>query len=145
MSSEGQQGPDAYAPFVVRPNEQAIICGQAVNLWALIYLSKAPELQPFQPFVSKDLDVLGNEESFAKLRSLGKWSAAALFKPKPGHPNPEVVGALRAVRPDGSEINVEIRRTVYGLAASELIYAPLARVVTGVISTSVNSAVIESI
>lgn len=120
MSSDGQQGPAAYAPFVVRPHEQAIICGQAVNLWALIYSAKAPELQPFEPFVSKDLDVLGNEESYANLRSLGIWSSCVLFKPKPGQPPLEVVGALRAMRPDGTEINVEIRRTVYGLKPAEL-------------------------
>ena len=38
---------------------QLVVGGQAVNLWAERYQDREPELAKYQPFTSKDLDLIG--------------------------------------------------------------------------------------
>jgi hypothetical protein len=121
MSGDAPQPPEAYRDYVTREHEELIICGQAVNLWAGHYLDSAsPELAPLHPFVSKDVDILGDEATYARMKSIGTWQVAMQIKAKNAGPLLDVVGALTAVRADGTKLAVEIRRSVHGLSGSDL-------------------------
>lgn len=49
-------------------DEQAVLVGgQAVNLWALVFLNDEPELKKCRPFTSKDCDVVASTEWTRKI------------------------------------------------------------------------------
>ena len=48
-----QHSPAAFAAVLTDPSHPLIVGGQAVNLWAEIYVSAEPELHTFEPFTSK--------------------------------------------------------------------------------------------
>jgi hypothetical protein len=114
------KAPSAFREFI--GSNRAVVCGQAVNLWALFFLGRGQyvsELRPLEPFVSHDIDLLGDEETFAELKKFGKWTLAIPVKPKEGQ-RIDLVGILQAIQPDGSTILVEIRRHVRGLNDDDL-------------------------
>jgi hypothetical protein len=44
-----------------------LIGGQAVNYWAERYLPVEPELKPFQPFTSEDIDFKGSRDDVQRI------------------------------------------------------------------------------
>ncbi len=92
-----------------------IIGGQAVNYWAETYLPKESGLEKFIPFVSKDIDFLGNRADVLKAaRQLG---GAARF------PHKKLMTAFAggvALTILGFETNVEFLRSVPGVSVAEI-------------------------
>lgn len=58
---------------ILENDERAfIVGGQAINLWAEYFSSRADELHAYRPFTSKDIDYFGQRDVAAKLaRGLG--------------------------------------------------------------------------
>src|SRR5271168_1561867 len=57
----------AIASVLNLGDEAFIVGGQASNLWAERYATRAPELWDYGPFTSKDIDYYGHKEVAQKL------------------------------------------------------------------------------
>ena len=91
-----------------------VVGGQAVNLWAINYLSPAI---PRANLVSKDLDVVVSQESMARLKQVPGW----VFQPRESKNWMDSrLGALRSTSPDGRPLLVEILHSVHGLDKADL-------------------------
>lgn len=90
-----------------------LVGGQAVNLWALYYKDRTSDLAPF---VSRDADVLGDQETLAELgRAIG---VSPTFFPM--HPPSNEIGFVLAKDPTGLPLLVEVLRYVNGVRNEEL-------------------------
>lgn len=108
--------PDEFRRVLEHPVAPIVIGGQAVNIWALYYLKKRPQLNEFAPFLSKDCDIFvpkGGEEEIA--RDSG-WH---LVRAKGGKASP-VRAFLKSKDAVGNSLLVEVLWTVYGMESDDL-------------------------
>jgi hypothetical protein len=105
--------PEDYARLLATKEPVLLVGGQAVNLWALYYQSHTAELAPF---VSRDVDVLGDRET---LKALGQIAGA---KPQffPVKPPTNEVGVVIAKDSQGLPLLIEVLRYVHGVSNEEL-------------------------
>ncbi len=105
--------PEDFAPLLATKDPVLLVGGQAVNLWALYYEARTAELAPF---VSRDVDVLGDRET---LESLGKLAGT---KPQifPIRPPTNEVGVVIAKDATGQPLLIEVLRYVHGVSNEEL-------------------------
>ncbi|MEX2381053.1 MAG: hypothetical protein WD490_01605 [Opitutales bacterium] len=107
------QGPEAIASFLRTTNPLLLVGGQAVNLWALHYRERVADLAPF---VSRDVDVLGDRAVLEEIA----WSAGEkpqYFSLKP--PSNEV-GVVVAKGRNNEPLLIEVLRYVHGVSNEEL-------------------------
>ena len=92
-----------------------IVGGHSVNLWAMYFLSGGvDELADYQPFTSKDLDLVG---TLGLLDRLHARFRGTLSRSEPRSP---VLGRLVLTSPSGSDLSIEVLHTVKGLDFKEL-------------------------
>ena len=105
--------PGDFAPLLATKEPVLLVGGQAVNLWALYYEARTAELAPF---VSRDVDVLGDRETLA---ALGKLAGT---KPQifPIRPPTNEVGVVIAKDAAGQPLLIEVLRYVHGVSNEEL-------------------------
>ncbi|MEI6862575.1 MAG: hypothetical protein WCL04_10035, partial [Verrucomicrobiota bacterium] len=105
--------PADFAPVLATEKPLLLVGGQAVNLWALYYREHTAELAPF---VSHDVDVLGDRET---LEMLGKLAGV---KPQffPLRPPSNEVGVVIAKDTAGQPMLIEVLRYVHGVGDKEL-------------------------
>jgi hypothetical protein len=112
--SDGEpRPPEDFAPLLATKEPVLLVGGQAVNVWALYYESRTADLAPF---VSRDVDVLGDR---ATLEALGKLAGA---KPQffPMKPPSNEVGVVIAKDQKGLPMLIEVLRYVHGVSNEEL-------------------------
>jgi len=116
-SEAAPRPPDDFARLLATKEPVLLVGGQAVNLWALYYEARTAELAPF---VSRDVDVLGDRETLEELAKL------AGTKPQifPMRPPTNEVGVVIARDGEGEPLLVEVLRYVHGVSNEEL-RAPL--------------------
>ena len=90
-----------------------LVAGQAVNLWALYYEERTRDLAPF---VSRDVDVLGDRATLTRLAKAA--GVRAQFFPL--RPTTNEVGVVIATGGDGQPLLVEVLRCVHGVSNDEL-------------------------
>jgi hypothetical protein len=93
-----------------------LVGGQAVNLWAEVFLQNSPELERLQPFLSRDCDLFGNQDLLVRLARDTHWKAAF----SPGGQASPVVGYLVHTAADGRNLLAEVLHSVKGLAPADL-------------------------
>lgn len=105
--------PGDFARLLATKEPLLLVGGQAVNLWALHYEAHTAELAPF---VSRDVDVLGDRETLA---ALGKLAGT---KPQffPLRPPTNEVGVVIATDASGQPLLIEVLRYVRGVTDEEL-------------------------
>jgi hypothetical protein len=105
--------PEDFARLLATKETLLLVGGQAVNLWALYYHSQTAELAPF---VSRDVEVLGDRET---LTALGRVTGAKpqFFSVKPPT---HAVGVLIAKDSQGLPLLIEVLRDVHGVSNEEL-------------------------
>ncbi len=105
--------PEDFAGLLATQEPVLLVGGQAVNLWALYYQSHTANLAPF---VSRDVDVLGDRET---LTALGQIAGA---KPQffPVKPSTNEVGVVIAKDSHGVPLLIEVLRYVHGVSNEEL-------------------------
>jgi hypothetical protein len=93
--------PADFAPLLATDEPVLLVGGQAVNLWALYYEARTADLAPF---VSRDVDVLGDRET---LEALGKVAGT---KPQffPLRPPSNEVGVVIAKDGQGLPLLIEV-------------------------------------
>jgi hypothetical protein len=103
--------PADFAEVFEDPARPTIIGGQAVNLWAQYYSSKAPELARFKPFTSRDGDLWANRETVVTLRDRTGWKCQLYDEPRT-----HAVGILTKEIPGQKDpLKIEILKNVHGL------------------------------
>jgi hypothetical protein len=105
--------PSDFAEALATPEPLLLVGGQAVNLWALYYEDRTKELSPF---VSRDVDVLGDRQTLTDL------AAALGVKPQffPLKPPSNEVGIIIAKDHAGHALLIEVLRNVHGVSNEEL-------------------------
>lgn len=105
--------PQDFSSVLATPDPLLVVGGQAVNLWALYYHECTAGLEPF---VSRDLDVLGTRETLTMLARL------AGAKPQffPLRPPSNEIGVVIAKDRNGNAMLVEVLRYVHGVTNEEL-------------------------
>ncbi len=105
--------PQDFAPLLATKEPVLLVGGQAVNLWALYYETRTAALAPF---VSRDVDVLGDRET---LEALGKLAGT---KPQffPVKPPTNEIGVVIAKDHNGLPLLIEVLRYVHGVSNEEL-------------------------
>lgn len=123
------RSPQDFADLLATKEPVLLVGGQAVNLWALYY---EPHTAQLAPFVSRDVDVLGDRET---LTALGLVARA---KPQffPVKPPTNEVGVVIAKDPNGHPLLVEVLRYVHGISNKDL-RAPVYTVALGRIHVQV--------
>jgi len=102
-----------FAGLLATQEPLLLVGGQAVNLWALYYEPHTVELAPF---VSRDVDVLGDRETLAALGRI------ADTKPQffPVKPPTNEVGVVIAKDARGLPLLIEVLRHVHGVSNEDL-------------------------
>jgi len=105
--------PEDFAPLLATTEPVLLVGGQAVNLWAMYYEARTADLAPF---VSRDVDVLGDR---ATLEALGKLAGT---KPQffPVKPPTNEIGVVIAKDQHGLPLLIEVLRYVHGVSNKEL-------------------------
>ena len=112
-SDAAPRPPGDFARVLATAEPLLLVGGQAVNLWALYYEDRTRDLAPF---VSRDVDVLGDRDT---LKLLGKLAGA---KPQffPLRPPSNEVGVVIAKDAAGAPMLIEVLRYVHGASNEEL-------------------------
>jgi hypothetical protein len=105
--------PDELADLLATKEPLHLVGGQAVNLWALHYWKRTADLAPF---VSRDVDVLGD------LSTLEELAALLHTKPQifPLRPPTNALGVVIAHDKEGDPVLIEVLKYVHGVKEDEL-------------------------
>lgn len=105
--------PEDFSPLLATKEPVLLVGGQAVNLWAMYYERRTAALAPF---VSRDVDVLGDRET---LEALGKLAGT---KPQffPRKPPTNEIGVVIAKDHNGLPLLIEVLRSMHGVSNEEL-------------------------
>lgn len=112
-SDAAPRPPADFAPLLATSEPVLLVGGQAVNVWALYYETRTAALAPF---VSRDVDVLGDR---ATLQALGKLAGT---KPQvfPLKPTTNEIGVVIAKDQQGLPLLIEVLLSVHGVSNEEL-------------------------
>ena len=105
--------PEDFASLLATKDPVLLVGGQAVNVWALYYESRTTALAPF---VSRDVDVLGDRQTLTALAKI------AGTKPQffPVKPPTNEIGVVVAKDQQGRPLLIEVLRFVHGVPNEEL-------------------------
>lgn len=111
---EQPRAPAEFAAIIAGDDPPLLVGGQAVNIWAELFVEAAPELAEFEPFVSRDADIFGTRSLAAALAVRAGWDCRTA--------KPETVTAAILVKSasDGSSLVVEVLDEVNGLTDADL-------------------------
>jgi len=93
-----------------------LVGGQAVNLWAMVYVRDSAVLSQLEPFLSRDCDLYGDADTLVRLAQTTRWKVT--FSPK-GQPSP-VVGFLTGRDAQERELTVDVLYAIKGLQREDL-------------------------
>lgn len=105
--------PADFATVLESDEPLFLVGGQSVNLWALYYHERTHALSPF---VSRDVDILGDRDTVRKIaRAVG-------VKPQlfPMRPPTNEVGVVIAKGADGQPLPVEVLSHIHGISNKDL-------------------------
>jgi hypothetical protein len=112
-SDSSPRPPGDFADALATPEPVLLVGGQAINLWALYYENRTKNLAPF---VSRDVDVLGDRQTLTDLAKV-VGAKPQFFSLKP--PTNEI-GVVIAHDSSGQPLLVEVLRAVHGVTNEEL-------------------------
>ena len=107
--------PHDYRALFVGADAPTVVGGQAVNLWAIVYLDRDVRNKVIHG--SNDMDIVSGTKALAFLKTLPDWK----FSPTPmKHFGVGITAKLQSVAPDGRILLVEILHSVAGLNTTDL-------------------------
>jgi hypothetical protein len=108
------RAPEDFSSYLATKEPLLVVGGQAVNLWALFYSKATAELAPF---VSRDVDVLGDRNTLKEIAALAGLKPN-FFSLKP--PSNEV-GYIAPKDASDQPLLIEVLRWVNGVKEEELL------------------------
>jgi len=107
------RSPEDFAAVLACGEPLFLVGGQAVNLWALYYHERTADLAPF---VSRDMDVLGDRATLTRI------ATRAGAKPQffPMRPPTNEVGVVMAKGADGQPLLIEVLAHLHGIGNDDL-------------------------
>jgi hypothetical protein len=113
LSDAEPRPPEDFAQLLATKEPVLLVGGQAINLWAIYYETRTSALAPF---VSRDVDVLGDRHT---LEALGRLAGA---KPQffPTKPPTNEIGVVIAKDHNGRPLLIEVLRNVHGVSNAQL-------------------------
>lgn len=105
--------PHDYRALFVGADAPTVVGGQAVNLWAIVYLDR--DVRNRAVHGSHDMDIVSGTKALAFLKTLPDWK----FVPMK-HFGVGITAKLQSVAPDGRMLLVEVLHSVAGLEAADL-------------------------
>lgn len=112
-STHEPTGPETIGGLLKTDPPLMLVGGQAVNLWALHYYERTKDLAPF---VSRDVDLLGDKKTLSKVAKLAN-ARPQYFSLRP--PSNEV-GVVVARDANGEPLLIEVLRYIHGVTEAEL-------------------------
>lgn len=107
--------PHDYRALFVGADAPTVVGGQAINLWAIVYLDR--DVRNRVVHGSHDMDVVSGAKALAFLKTLPDWK----FSPTPmKHFGVGITAKLQSVAPDGRVLLVEVLHSVAGLGDADL-------------------------
>lgn len=108
--------PEDFSRYLATKEPLLVVGGQAVNLWALLYENKTKDLAPF---VSRDVDLLGDRKVLKEIAEL------AGLKPNyfPLKPPSNEVGYIAPKDEANGMVVIEVLRWINGVSEDELMKA----------------------
>ncbi len=113
--SGDQHSPKEFAPIFAGVDAPLVVGGQAVNIWAELYVAAVPALKKFAPFTSKDADIYGTRAQAEALANRAGWEFKAVTDP-----NSIAVAVLSKPSASGPPLVVEVLKEVNGLTDQDL-------------------------
>lgn len=114
--SEGAHPPTDFAAVLAHPDPRPLIVGgQAVNIWAEIFVTDLPELNAFAPFTSRDADIFGDRELARRLQQQTGWECRFYDDVRQ-----IAVALLTKDQAGGAPLLIEVIRAVNGLTSDDL-------------------------
>ena len=107
------RGPEDLVDLLKTQDPVFLVGGQAVNLWALHYFERVTDLAPF---VSRDIDILGDYSTLEEIARLAKAKAQTF----PTRPPTNAIGIVIAHDKNGDPILIEVLKYVHGIKEDEL-------------------------
>lgn len=107
------RSPQDFSALLATAEPLLLVGGQAVNLWALYYHERTAGLEPF---VSRNLDVLGTRETLDMIAKVAGTTPQVFPLRPPSH----AIGVVIAKDAAGDAMLVEVLRSVNGLTNAEL-------------------------
>lgn len=106
--------PEDFARYLATKDPLLVVGGQAINLWALLYEDKTKDLAPF---VSRDVDLLGDRKVLKEIAEL------AGIRPNyfPLKPPSNQVGYIAPKDCSDGVVLIEVLRWVNGVSEDELL------------------------
>src|SRR4051794_22472049 len=112
--------PEDFRDIVSIRNEEGslplIVGGHAVNLWASFFFHREAELRALGPFVSKDLDLLGDQGT---VQELARRLNQPPRRPRKGEASP-IVAWFNFATSSGVQTKIEVLFSVYGMTPRDL-------------------------
>lgn len=115
MSCPEQRQPAAFSQILGDQALPLIVGGQAVNIWAEIYVAQEPSLERFQPFTSRDADIYGTRDLAASLAQRAGWECHF-----PKERDSVCVAILSKASAGQSPLTIEVLGEVNGLTEADL-------------------------
>ncbi|MCC5835717.1 MAG: hypothetical protein JJU20_13365 [Opitutales bacterium] len=112
-SGDKARGPEELADLLETKEPVFLVGGQAVNLWALHYYERTIDLAPF---VSRDVDLLGDRSTLEEVASLAK-AKPQFFATRPPT---NALGVVIAHDKNGEPVLIEVLKYIRGVSDEEL-------------------------
>jgi hypothetical protein len=107
--------PHDYRALFSGADAPTMVGGQAINLWAIVFLDRAVRNRAVHG--SLDLDIVSGAKALSFLKTLPGWK----FSPTPmKHFGVGITAKLQSVAPDGRQLLVEVLHGVAGLKTTDL-------------------------
>jgi hypothetical protein len=118
--------PSDFAEILGGPELPLIVGGQAVNIWAEIYAQASPGLEAFEPFSSRDADILGNRALAETLAKKAGWKCRFIDQN-----NSLVIAVLTGPDGGGKPLTIDVLQEVNGLTEADLAANQVIETATG--------------
>lgn len=95
---------------LVQETDAVVVGGQSVNLWALHYLPRVPQLAAHMPFTSKDVDFYGTRKT---AEHVARALDGTLYLPGMDDATPNAAVVVASL--DGREVQIDFMASVLGV------------------------------
>ena len=106
--------PEAFYDVFSTDERPILLGGQAVNLWAQIYLPRVAALKKYAPFTSFDADIFGTPAVGERVARQCGWAIQT------NHDSRNPIAAILTKQTEKGLLQVDVLRSILGVSAAEI-------------------------